>query len=123
MKKILVHTGLAAALISAAFTGNAFAHAMLVSSTPKAGASVAAPSEITLKFSAPIEAKFSQVELKDGAGKKQAADAVVDPKDHKLLTVKLAAPLPAGGYTLSWRIVATDSHVMKGSYKFTVQRP
>ncbi len=109
------------ALGSGIMAGEAYAHAMLVNATPKANETTASPAAVTLRFSGPIEAKFSQIELKDSSGKKQNATASVDPQDHKVLTAKLAAPLPAGGYTLSWRVVATDAHVMKGSYKFTVR--
>lgn len=124
MKTRLAKAFLVAGLImaSGAMAGEAYAHAMLVSATPKANETTAAPSAVTLRFSAPIEAKFSQIELKDSSGKKQNATTTVDPQDHKVLTAKLSAPLPAGGYTLSWRIVATDAHVMKGSYKFIVEK-
>jgi copper resistance protein C len=104
-----------------ATSNSAEAHARLIASTPAASSVSAAPSLITLRFNEPIESKFSQVEIKGPNGAKQRAAANVSAQDRKVLTATLTTPLTPGAYTLSWRIVATDSHVMKGAYKFTVR--
>jgi copper resistance protein C len=96
------------------------AHAFLDHAQPRVGATVAAaPGRLTLTFSEPIEPAFSTVKVTDAQGKRvDKGDAQVK---GALLQVSLAA-IGAGDYTVTWRVVSTDTHVTQGDYVFHVAR-
>jgi methionine-rich copper-binding protein CopC len=102
----------------------AVAHPKLIRTVPVANAVVTAdPSEIRLIFSERLEPSFSGAELKSQAGQKvETGKAASDPKDTKQLVIPLPSPLPAGTYSVNWHAVAADSHLVKGSFSFTVKR-
>lgn len=111
----------AAALIVAA-PGATVGHALLVSSDPAAGTSVAeAPSGITLTFGEPPDPALSSVRVLDAQKSDRASgppQAV--PGDPASLRVPVG-PLGDGVYTVSWRVVsADDAHVTAGSFVFGV---
>ena len=106
------------------FTGSALflmaatahAHAHLVTSAPAEGSAGKAPAQIVLTFSetARITAMTLQREGED-AHKLTAPAAEMAAR----ITVPLAKLLP-GKYTLSWRVVGADGHVVPGALHFTV---
>lgn len=106
----------AAVLLSAS---QASAHAKLVSSTPADKATVAAPSQVTLKFNEKLQPKFSGFELTAGG-------AVVPVKvsvgtDRLSLIGVPTKPLAAGAYEVKWHAVTADTHRMQGAFSFTVR--
>ncbi|RDK04655.1 copper homeostasis periplasmic binding protein CopC [Paraburkholderia lacunae] len=104
-----------------ALTSTAFAHAHLVSSEPAANAEVAAPAEVTIHFTEPLEPAFSKIALSDASGKAVApAASQVDRSDAKVLHLALPS-LAAGRYTVHWTAVATDGHRTQGNFAFTVK--
>lgn len=111
-----------AGLISA---HTAWAHALLLRSDPPANASLpAAPQEIRLWFSEPLEAQFSSVELRDSDGQRfQKLQPQPDPADEQQLVAPLEE-LPNGLYTVTWRVVSRlDGHTTHGSFVFGVGVP
>ncbi|MCO5997802.1 copper resistance CopC family protein [Actinoallomurus rhizosphaericola] len=94
----------------------ASAHTTLVAAKPAKGAKVASPAQIKLTYAGPV--RFPGVVLLDAkgghheSGKAHAAGANV--------TERVAGVLPAGVYTVGWRVVAEDGHPVTGEYKFTV---
>jgi methionine-rich copper-binding protein CopC len=108
----------AAALL---LTSTAFAHAHLVSSEPAANAEVAAPAEVTLHFTEPLEPAFSKIALADANGKPAApAASQVDKQDARVMHLPLPQ-LGAGHYAVHWSAVATDGHRTQGDFAFTVK--
>ena len=99
---------------------NAFAHAHLASSAPAATADISTPAVVTLRFTEPLEARFSGLEIKDakGATVKTAKQSATDPT---ILSVAPVAPLTPGAYRVNWHIVAHDGHRMRGDFSFTVK--
>lgn len=99
------------------------AHAVLVGSTPKDGATVAAsPKTIVLRFDAKIEKKVTQVTLLDAKGKQVAL-----PKPPHGYTGgpanQLVIPIPklrSGAYRLEYQVMATDGHISPGMITFRV---
>lgn len=118
MKRVLLSIPLTAALLVSATA--AYAHVHLVSSTPAANATVAAPARLTLSFSDTIVPAFSGFELINSAGTAVAARTSVS-EDRKSISGVPAQPLAAGRYTINWRIAAGDGHRMTGSFAFTVR--
>lgn len=111
------------AVLAALVATPAFAHAHLIQETPAEKAVVTvAPTALTLKFSEGVQLKFTGVTI-TGPDKKTIAQGTeaLDPKDDALLTVPLAAALPAGVYTVDWHALSTDGHKTKGTYIFTVK--
>jgi methionine-rich copper-binding protein CopC len=97
----------------------AFAHAVLVKSSPAQGATVKAGDvEITLTYNSRIDPLHSSLHLVGPDGKSQtlAVDAHAAPN---LLTAKAAA-LASGAYTLQWQVQASDGHISRGTLGFRV---
>lgn len=102
----------------------AYAHAGLVSATPKADATVSAPTQIELVFNEKLMPRVSRLNLsqvKDGApAALVGVDSMELSADGKTLRAKLHHPLEAGPYRVQWRAVGPDNHPMTGEYRFTV---
>jgi copper transport protein len=98
------------------------AHAVLRSSDPADGASVArAPRQVTLTFTERPEPRLSTVQVLDADGRPvQAGKAAPVAGQPFQLQVPLG-PLPEGTYTVAWRTVSRDDgHVSGGSFAFGV---
>ena len=97
----------------------ASAHSRLVSSSPADRASVpTSPTEIVLTFNEDINPEFVTVRVTDGEGGDVLGSdpAVAGPK----VTVPVPAPIAAGSYKITYRVVSSDSHPISGSTAFTV---
>ena len=97
----------------------AWAHAVLVKSSPAQGATVKAGDvEITLTYNSRIDALHSSLHLIAADGKAQtlAVDAHAAPN---LLLAK-ATGLTAGAYKLEWQVQASDGHISRGTLGFRV---
>lgn len=100
----------------------AVAHALLQSSDPAAGSTVAsAPSIVTLTFGEAPDPSLSSVKVLDSSGRNVAAGpATAVPGQPEQLQVRLT-PIGEGVYTVAWRTVSTvDGHVAAGSFAFGV---
>ncbi len=110
---------LLAALVGAALlAAPAQAHDRLVGSNPSADQAVdVAPDQLVLSFSnEPLDLGHTVV-VRDAAG----ADLVVGEPVVAGRDVDVALPpLPAGAYTVVWRVVSQDGHPIEGTYGFTV---
>ncbi|MBX0329574.1 copper resistance protein CopC [Oscillochloris sp. ZM17-4] len=112
------------ALMALALTGAASAHASLVSSNPKDGASLAAaPAKITLIFSEELQPDGNQITVTDAGGAQvDNSDTTLDLNDPNrvTLTVTLKGGLGAGAYTVGWKNLSADGHSEEGSLSFSV---
>jgi methionine-rich copper-binding protein CopC len=101
---------------------DAFAHAQLVKTEPARRATVAeAPKQVKLWFNEEIEGAYASLAVLDAAGKPvtdaKPEIAADDPKS-------LAIPLPAlspGTYTVKFRVLSVDGHVVDSTFDFTVK--
>lgn len=113
MKKLLIPIGLSLALAA----GGAQAHAHLKVSSPAEGAVLMeSPTTIVLTFSEATRMTALSIQ-KDQAPKKllQVPTAAAAEK------ITMAVPkLATGSYTLSWRVVSDDNHIMGGKLHFKV---
>ena len=100
---------------------SADAHAFLVKSSPARRATLGQPpARVELWFSERIEPAYSTVSVWDTAQTRvDRGDAAVATADPKLLTVSLP-PLAAGAYTVRFRVLSVDGHVVESSFPFTV---
>ncbi len=99
------------------------AHSQLVSSSPGAAAVLdAAPAEIRLVFSEPVEPRFTGLRITDGEGREVPVSAgATDAADGHVWVVPLPSPLPEGVYTVAWHAMsAADGHSTAGFFTFGV---
>ncbi len=116
--------GLAAALAAAAVTAlmlapAALAHARPIATLPADGAVLAtAPDRVTVTFDDAVIATAGAAAIRNSsgdsvlAGPQQAAGRVV--------TLPLAANLEDGDYTVRWRVLGDDGHLLEGIVAFAV---
>jgi methionine-rich copper-binding protein CopC len=102
-------------------TASPLFHFALVKSAPADKATVHAVPAVTLWFSEPPSEGTVSIRLTDAAGEAVAtADPAQDPEDDKVFGVALPNALAPGGYTVSWRGMGGDGHVVRGEFAFTV---
>jgi methionine-rich copper-binding protein CopC len=95
----------------------AFAHALLVKSSPAVGATVKAGDvDITLTYNSRIDVLHSSLHLVGPDGKAQTLE--VDAHAAPNLLVSKAAGLAAGAYKLEWQVQASDGHISRGVIAF-----
>ncbi len=101
-----------------AIVSTAAAHTPLTATAPAAKATVPAPvKEIVLEFGGDV--RLTAVVLTDAQGgnkKVAAAPAAVAKK----FTLAVEEDLKPGAYTVNWRAVGADTHVVSGDFRFTV---
>jgi methionine-rich copper-binding protein CopC len=104
-----------------AWSGAVSAHARLVRSKPVAEAELGTtPKAITLWFNEQPEADFSSVKVLDAAGKVAAEGALTRTKDSNALELAVPTPLAAGAYTVRYRVLSVDGHVIEDAFTFRV---
>ena len=100
---------------------SAWAHAALLQTVPVASRTVnAAPTEVRLRFSEPVEPRFAIVSVTD-AGGRQVTDG--DPTTAPGSPQTLVTPLqrvPEGWYLVFWRVISADGHPVRGAFTFAV---
>ncbi len=98
------------------------AHASLVSATPAANATVAAPRMIALHFNEKLVPKFSGASLMNANGRDIAVRASTPVNDAKSVNLAVSGKLAPGSYMVMWHAVAADDgHRSKGSVSFRVR--
>ena len=123
--KLLLTLALACLLALAVQSQVAEAHANLIRSEPPANSTLdSSPDRITLWFSEPMEAAFSEIQVLNSTGARvDNKDSAVDANDLTLMSVNLPE-LPDGTYTVAWRNLSTiDGHSLRGSFIFSVGEP
>jgi len=96
-------------------------HFGLNRSAPEAGSSVGAPPEVKLWFTEqPQEGTISIRLLEADDAGIHVMDPVQDSEDPRAFSVALHGTIPAGTYTVSWRGMGADGHVVRDTFQFTV---
>jgi len=110
---------LAAALVLAPLP--AAAHAFLVKSSPARRATLSQPpSRVDLTFNERLEPAYSTVSVWNESDKQvDLRDAAVAAAEHRRLGVSLPT-LPAGTYTVRFRVLSVDGHVVESTFPFTI---
>ncbi|WP_347109318.1 copper resistance CopC family protein [Paenarthrobacter sp. S56] len=94
----------------------ASAHDVAESTTPANGATVAeVPASVSITFNNRPLAIGSGITVM--AGGENWADGPVEIIDNQAVQ-KLRPGAPAGEYTVTWRVVSSDSHPIEGTFKF-----
>jgi copper resistance protein C len=119
MRRILAALVAGAAAIGA---GSAVrAHAFLDHASPAVGSSVpSSPQVVTLWFTQDLEPAFTDVKVTNDAGQRvDLGNAQIPQGSPAELRIGLK-PLPPGTYTVSWHVVAVDTHPTEGTFTFQV---
>lgn len=91
-------------------------HARLAGSAPEDGATVPTAQEVVLTFNEDVNPDFVAVRVKGPDGSETDGRPTVEgPK----VTQPLAADLPAGEHTVTYRVVSSDGHPVAGTVTFT----
>ncbi len=98
------------------------AHALLKSTTPERGARLdAAPGQVSLRFSEPVEAEFGAVRVFDSEGREVQTGRTFHPEGRGAeVAVRLRDGLGEDGYTVTYRVISADSHPVSGGFVFVV---
>jgi len=110
---------LPAVICLAAVSPLAFAHAVLVSSTPRANSSIHGPAiDVDLKFNSRVDGARSSLSLVKPGGAVEALTLLKQGSPNELAA---RTQLNPGKYTLRWTALATDGHITRGEVPFTVE--
>ena len=126
-------------LLTALTLSTATAHTAVSSITPALNAVVAAPRAVQLKFSEPIELRFSTfrvMAIPAGQSVEAAAKLALAEKADSgrlvsrplsaattaaQLSIALKANLTSGQYVIAWKILSEDGHPVTGQSTFRVK--
>ena len=100
------------------------AHAILVKAAPEREATITdtdAPEEVVLIFNDSVGQEFLALAVIDPSGKRvDNHDAKLDFTDHSHLRASVSKLAP-GRYTVRYRVLSADGHVVSGKYFFDVK--
>jgi len=98
-------------------------HAYLVKSIPARRAVLyQSPGRVQLWFNERLEPQFSHVSVLTPTGQPvDLKDAAVGPDDPKKLSVTVPTLQP-GTYTVRFRVLSVDGHVVESQFSFTIVR-
>jgi methionine-rich copper-binding protein CopC len=98
------------------------AHAYLVKSVPAGRATLfSSPGKIQLWFNERLEPGYSSASVLDPDGKRvDLGNAQVSPADPKQLAIGVKQ-LQSGRYTVKFRVLSVDGHVVEQSFPFTIR--
>ena len=99
----------------------AFAHAILTSSKPAAGGSIAAGHQtLDFQYNSKIDHRRSRLTL---TGPEGAPVVLAILPSSATNALDAEADLKPGAYTLRWQALALDGHITRGDVPFTVTAP
>ncbi|MCI0465923.1 MAG: copper resistance protein CopC [Beijerinckiaceae bacterium] len=99
------------------------AHARVVRSFPEDGSAVAPESvgRIEVWYNDPIGREFVALAVINAAGERvDKRDAAIDSADRTHVSVSVER-LPPGEYTVRYRAVSSDTHLVSGAWAFVVR--
>ena len=96
-------------------------HFALSKSMPEADSSVESPQEVRLWFTEVPEAETTSIRV-IGADERaiQTGDVTQDDENKQSFGIALEHALSPGTYTVAWRAMGSDGHVVRSDYEFTV---
>ena len=98
----------------------AWAHAILMESTPKLHATVTGPDvPIQLRFNVRVDGSRSRLHLLSSDGSLQTLSLA--KQSTPAILQSQATGLKPGAYKLKWSVLASDGHMSSGEVPFTVK--
>jgi methionine-rich copper-binding protein CopC len=100
------------------------AHAVVVKSSPEKDSALSqSPKQVDIWFNERVMSKHKSLAVTDSNGKR------VDNKDIKQEMLDQShifttlPELPPDTYTVRYRVISADTHVVSGKFSFTIQKP
>jgi copper resistance protein C len=119
--KLLTYTSLLASLITPL---TSFGHAIMVKSQPVADSTISdAPKQVDVWFNDKVGSEYKALAVINSAGKRVDNKDIVQEtfeQSHLYITVP---DLPPDTYTVRYRVVSLDTHIVTGKFKFTIKKP
>jgi copper resistance protein C len=98
------------------------AHAILVKSQPAKDETVKeAPKQIDLWFNDPVRSEYKALAVIDGEGKRVDNHDVEQSLTDGSNIHATVQNLTPGTYTVRYRVVSEDTHIVTGKFQFTVK--
>jgi copper resistance protein C len=101
-----------------------YAHAILIKSQPEKDATLTeAPKRVDLWFNDKVGSEHKALAVIGSDGTRvdnKDVDQEMFDKSHLLATVQ---PLTPGTYTVRYRVVSIDTHIVTGKYQFSIKAP
>lgn len=96
-------------------------HFALSRSVPAADATVASPAEVRLWFTEAAAENSASIRLVNAAGAAvETGETTQAAADAPVYSIAVGRTLAAGRYTVAWRGIGDDGHVVQGEFAFTV---
>lgn len=120
----IVLIALCCAIVSL-YSSSIFAHAVMVKSMPEKDSKiVTSPAQIDVWFNEDVREQHKALAVINSAGKRMDnRDTEQETFDRSHIYVTAPSPLPPDTYTVRYRVISADTHVVTGRYKFTVIDP
>lgn len=99
-----------------------FAHAIMVRSAPDKDAVLTeSPKTVEVWFNDKVGTEYKALAVINSKGERMDnKDLVQEPLDHLSATLQ---NLPPDTYTVRYRVVSIDTHIVTGKYQFTIKAP
>lgn len=111
-------------LTSLAVPLHVFAHAIMVKSQPVVDSTIAeSPKQVDVWFNDKVGSEYKALAVINSAGKRvdnKDAEQETFDQSHLYTTV---TDLPPDTYTVRYRVVSIDTHIVTGKFKFTIKKP
>ncbi|MDT8364097.1 MAG: copper resistance protein CopC [Nitrosomonas sp.] len=110
-------------IILVIYSGHSFAHASLVKAEPARRSVLSTPpKQIRLWFNEEIEAGYASLAVFNAAKEAMTEKKpLVHPDDPKSIFLELVE-LPPGKYTVKFRVLSVDGHVVDADYVFSIKK-
>ena len=122
LKRLLSGATVSLAVLLSLHTPVVLAHAMLVKAEPARRAALAkAPTQVRLWFNEGVEKDYAALTVLDES-KRGITEVIptISADDPKSIVLPLPELAP-GKYTVKFRVLSVDGHVVDSSYDFTVK--
>lgn len=112
---------LAGTLLAASGAGwSARAHSFLIEANPSSKDHVsAAPKVVKLRFGGAVDPKYSKLTIENAEGKVLSEGSIGVADKPRELGVE-SPELAPGKYTVRFRVLSIDGHIVEGNYEFFV---
>lgn len=98
----------------------AYAHSFLIEANPSSKDHVTSPPKIVkLRFGGAVDPKYSKLTIENAEGKVLAEGSIGVPDKPRELGVE-SPELAPGKYTVRFRVLSIDGHIVEGNYEFFV---
>jgi methionine-rich copper-binding protein CopC len=111
-------------LTALALPSPSFAHAKMVRSSPEQNAVLTeSPKQVDVWFDDKVGTEYKALAVIDSKGKRvDNKDLVQETLDSAHLYATVPT-LPPDTYTVRYRVVSIDTHIVTGKYQFTIKAP